>query len=107
MEVDKIMQKQDFKKYKIYHYTSLDYKKRANAAYLMGGYLIIFKKKTTKEAWDYFSNVKPSFTPFRDAISGECTYLRGLEYAIQLVGMILKLLRLKNLKNMLMLIMGI
>ena len=49
MEIDKIMQKQDFKKYKIYHYTSLDYKKRANAAYLMGGYLIIFKKKTTKE----------------------------------------------------------
>ena len=33
MEVNKIMQKQ---KHKIYHYTSLEEDKRANAAYLMG-----------------------------------------------------------------------
>ena len=91
MEVDKIMQNPDFKKHKIYHYTSLDFKKRANAAYLMGAYLVICKHKKAEEAWDFFANVKPPFTPFRDAICGECTYpctildcLRGLEYAIQL-----------------------
>ena len=41
----------------MYHYTSLDYKKRANAAYLMGAYLIICKKKTGEEAWDYVYSI--------------------------------------------------
>ena len=54
MEVDKIMQNPDFKKHKIYHYTSLDFKKRANAAYLMGAYLVICKHKKAEEAWDFF-----------------------------------------------------
>ena len=91
MELDKIMQNSDFKKHIIYHYTSLDYRKRANSAYLMGAYLVICKKKTAEEAWEYFANMKPSFVPFRDAICGECTYpctildcLRGLKYAIEL-----------------------
>ena len=91
MEIDKIMQNPKFQKNKILHYTSLDFRKRANAAYLMGAYLVICKHKTAEEAWDYFSEVKPPFTPFRDAICGECTYkctildcLRGLKYAIDL-----------------------
>ena len=64
----------DFKKHKIYHYTSTDKKKRANAAYLMGAYLIICKQKPAEEAWSFFENVYPPFMPFRDAICGECTY---------------------------------
>ena len=91
MEVEKIMLNPDFKKHKIYHYTTLDFRKRANAAYLMGAYLVICKHKTAEEAWEYFANVKPPFTPFRDAIYGECTYpctildcLRGLKYAMDL-----------------------
>jgi cell division cycle 14 len=88
MEVNKIMQKQ---KHKIYHYTSLADDKRANAAYLMGAYLVICKKLSAEEAWSYFKDVKPKFVPFRDAISGPCTFectildcLRGLQYAIEL-----------------------
>ena len=88
MEVNKIMQKQ---KHKIYHYTSLDEDKRANAAYLMGAYLVICKKMTAEEAWSFFKDVKPPFKPFRDAINGPCNYectildcLRGLQYAIDL-----------------------
>jgi hypothetical protein len=50
MELDKIMQNSDFKKHIIYHYTSFDYRKRANSAYLMGAYLVICKKKTAEEA---------------------------------------------------------
>ena len=40
MELGKIMKKQS---HKIYHYTSTDQDKRANAAYLMGAYLVIVK----------------------------------------------------------------
>ena len=71
MEVNKIMQKQ---KHKIYHYTSLEEDKRANAAYLMGAYLVICKKLSAEEAWSYFKDVKPPFKPFRDAIAGPCSY---------------------------------
>ena len=58
MEVNKIMQKQ---KHKIYHYTSLAEDKRANAAYLMGAYLVICKKLSAEEAWSFFKDVKPEF----------------------------------------------
>lgn len=86
MEVDKIMnvkknlkiknfiQNQDYKKHKIYHYTSTDFKKRSNAAYLMGAYLLICKGKTSDEAWSFFDKVDPQFKPFRDAICGDCSY---------------------------------
>ena len=91
MKVNKIMQNSKYKNYKIFHYTSLDYKKRANSAYLMCAYLIICKHKTAEEAWAYFSNVRPQFEPFRDAICGECSYpctildcLRGLKYAMEI-----------------------
>lgn len=88
MEVDKIMQKQ---KHKIYHYTSLDEAKRANAAYLMGAYLVICRGMSPEDAWSFFKDVRPKFKPFRDAIAGPCTYectildcLRGLKYAMDL-----------------------
>lgn len=90
-EIDKIMQDPNYKKHKIFHYTSLDYRKRANAAYLMGAYMVSLRNKTAEEAWSYFQEVKPSFIPFRDAIYGDCTYpctildcLRGLKYSIDL-----------------------
>ncbi len=69
----------------------MDYKKRANAGYLLCAYLVICKQNTAEEAWKHLADVSPPFTPFRDAINGECTYectildcLRGLEYAIKL-----------------------
>lgn len=91
MEVDKILNNPDYSKHKLYHYTSLDYKKRANAAYLLGAYLVLCKNSMAKDAWKFLEDVQPPFVPFRDAINGECTYkctildcLRGLEYAIKL-----------------------
>ena len=75
MEVNKIMKKQ---KHKIYHYTSLAENKRANAAYLMGAYLVICKKLSEEETWKFFKDIKAEFKPFRDAISEPCTY----EYTI-------------------------
>lgn len=91
MEVDKILTNPDYSKHKLYHYTSLDYKKRANAAYLLGAYLVICRKFNSKDAWKFLEDVQPPFVPFRDAINGECTYqctildcLRGVEYAIKL-----------------------
>ncbi len=40
----------------------------------MGAYLLICQGKTAEEAWSYFANVEPRFRPFRDAISGPCSY---------------------------------
>jgi len=91
MEVDKIMNNPDYTSFKIYHYTSTDFRKRANAAFLMGAYLLISRGKTAEEAWSFFDKVEPAFTPFRDALAGECTYectvldcLRGLECGMKL-----------------------
>jgi len=85
------MNNPEYVNYKIYHYTSLETKKRSNAAFLMGAYLIICKNKTAEEAWSFFSKIEPHFLPFRDALAGDCTYectildcLRGLEYGIKL-----------------------
>ena len=50
MEVNKIIQKQN---HKIYHYTSCAEDKRANAAYLMGAYVVICKKLSAEEAWSF------------------------------------------------------
>ena len=76
---------------KIYHYTSMDYRLRANSAYLICSYLIIYKKQTAEQAWSLFENVEPKFVPYRDAIYGECTYectifdcLKGLELGMKL-----------------------
>ena len=61
-----------YKKAKIYHFCSENYKKKANAAYLMGAYQVIFLKKTPQEAFKPFEGEK--FTDFRDAMRGPCTY---------------------------------
>lgn len=90
-ELDKLLVEPTYSKNSIYHYTSNDTAKRANAAYLMGAYQVIMMKKTAEEAWKPFQNVSPPFADFRDALYGPCTYkctildcLRGLEYAIKL-----------------------
>ena len=77
--------------YKIYHYTSLDYAKQANAAFLMGCFMIINLKKTADEAWKVFAPYHNKFVPFRDATMGTCSYkcivqdcLRGLELGMRL-----------------------
>lgn len=45
------MNDSQYKNFKIYHYTSLNYDKQANAAFLMGAFMIIVLKKSAEEAW--------------------------------------------------------
>lgn len=85
-----ILQEPQFSDHKIYHYTSLDPHKRANAAYLMGAFQILILGRSARDAWDNFAGL-PAFIPFRDASDGpschDCTILsclKGLEKAISL-----------------------
>ena len=43
-----------YQQYKIYHYTSVDYAKQANAAFLMGCYMIIILGRSYIDAWKVF-----------------------------------------------------
>lgn len=63
-----------YKTYKVYHYCSTDYAQQANAAFLMGCFMIIILKKTADEAWAAFSAYHSKFVPYRDAIKGNCSY---------------------------------
>lgn len=68
------MDSKKYSKYKIYHYTSTDKEKQANAAYLMGAFMIIVLGYNAEEAWKVFKESGISFKAFRDAIMGESTY---------------------------------
>ncbi|KFR13451.1 Dual specificity protein phosphatase CDC14A, partial [Opisthocomus hoazin] len=76
---------------KIVYYTSFDQRKRANAAFLIGTYAVIFLKKTPEEAYrTLLSGSNPPYLPFRDASFGNCTYnltildcLQGINKALQ------------------------
>ncbi|KRX02244.1 hypothetical protein PPERSA_04866 [Pseudocohnilembus persalinus] len=90
-ELEHLLADNSYKQYLIYHYTSLDSAKRANAAYLICAYQVIILGRTAEQAWKPFKNVSPTFQDFRDASYGQCSYkctieecIRGLEYAIHL-----------------------
>ncbi|XP_051480638.1 dual specificity protein phosphatase CDC14A isoform X3 [Apus apus] len=76
---------------KIVYYTSFDQRKRANAAFLIGAYAVIYLKKTPEEAYrTLLSGSNPQYLPFRDASFGNCTYnltildcLQGVNKALQ------------------------
>ncbi|XP_012604069.1 dual specificity protein phosphatase CDC14A isoform X4 [Microcebus murinus] len=76
---------------KIVHYTCFDQRKRANAAFLIGAYAVIYLKKTPEEAYRaLLSDSKPPYLPFRDASFGNCTYsltildcLQGIRKGLQ------------------------
>ncbi|XP_062437052.1 dual specificity protein phosphatase CDC14A isoform X1 [Rhea pennata] len=76
---------------KIIYYTSFDQRKRANAAFLIGAYAVIYLKKTPEEAYrTLLSGSNPPYLPFRDASFGNCTYnltildcLQGINKALQ------------------------
>ncbi len=72
MELEKLLSHPDYKKAKIYHYCSENFKKKANAAFLMGAFQVIVLKKVAKDAWKPFAGEK--FVSFRDAMRGVCTY---------------------------------
>ncbi|XP_072198898.1 dual specificity protein phosphatase CDC14A isoform X3 [Excalfactoria chinensis] len=76
---------------KIVYYTSFDQRKRANAAFLIGAYAVIYLRKTPEEAYrTLLSGSNPPYIPFRDASFGNCTYnltildcLQGINKALQ------------------------
>ncbi|CAI2733833.1 unnamed protein product [Schistosoma spindalis] len=60
---------------KIAHFTSHDSRKRANAAFLIGSYQIIYLGRTPEEAYKHLTlNDNRPFLPFRDASFGASTY---------------------------------
>ena len=53
-------------KKKIVHYTSMDSRKRVNAAFLAGAYQVLYLKKTPEEAYrPLISGGGPQYLPFR------------------------------------------
>ncbi len=73
-ELEKLMADTQYKNFKIYHYSSLDYAKQANAAFLMGCFMIIVLNKSADDAWTLFKPYQTKFVPFRDATMGSCSY---------------------------------
>eukprot|EP00727_Mastigamoeba_balamuthi_P013821 m51a1_g9061 putative dual specificity protein phosphatase cdc14a (402) ;mRNA; f:76882-78759 len=54
----------------VYHWTTFDPKRRANACYLLGAYAILRHGRTAEEAAALFRTLSPPVTPFRDAAVG-------------------------------------
>jgi len=62
-------------KKKIVHYTTLDSHKRANAAFLISAYSVIYLDKSPEEAFKpLVGGFNPPFVPFRDASFGVSIY---------------------------------
>jgi len=60
---------------KIVHYTTLDAHKRANAAFLISAYAVIYLKQTPEDAFKpLIGGLNPTFVPFRDASFGFAVY---------------------------------
>lgn len=79
-------------KKKIVHYTTLDPQKRANAAFLIASYSIIYLKKTPEEAYKpLIGGNSPPFCPFRDAAYGMSTYHLTLLDCLQAIDKAYKL----------------
>ncbi|XP_041357270.1 dual specificity protein phosphatase CDC14A-like isoform X1 [Gigantopelta aegis] len=89
-KVNKKLKSFSLAKKKIVHYTSFDARKRANAAFLVASYAIIYLKKTPEEAYrPLVAGSNPPYLPFRDASFGACSYnltlldcLHGLNKAL-------------------------
>ena len=86
-KLERLLADPRYSSHHIYHYTSLEPAKKANAAYLMGAFQIIILGRTADEAWQYLAPGAP-FVDFRDASYGGCTYrctilhcLKGLDRA--------------------------
>ncbi|XP_068946627.1 dual specificity protein phosphatase CDC14A isoform X2 [Petaurus breviceps papuanus] len=60
---------------KIVHYTSFDQRKRANAAFLIGSYAVIYLKKTPEEAYRaLIAGSNPPYLPFRYTCFSNCSF---------------------------------
>ncbi|XP_032421478.1 dual specificity protein phosphatase CDC14AB-like [Xiphophorus hellerii] len=76
---------------KLVHFTSYDQKKRANAAFLIAAYSVIYLKRSPDEAYrTLISGNNTPYLPFRDAAAAESTFnltvldcLQGIRKALQ------------------------
>ncbi|PWA30834.1 hypothetical protein CCH79_00017358, partial [Gambusia affinis] len=76
---------------KLVHFTSFDQKKRANAAFLIAAYSVIYLKRSPDEAYrTLISGNNTPYLPFRDAAAAESTFhltvldcLQGIQKALQ------------------------
>lgn len=75
-KVNKKLKAVTMSKKKIVHYTTAYPEKRANAAFLIGSYAILYCKRTAQEAYECLSNSpnSPPFISFRDASVGGPVY---------------------------------
>ncbi|CAH8635367.1 unnamed protein product [Schistosoma margrebowiei] len=74
-KLNKKLKSGSLKEKKIAHFTSHDSRKRANAAFLIGSYQIIYLGRTPEEAYKHLTlNDNRPFLPFRDASFGASTY---------------------------------
>lgn len=76
---------------RIYYYSGTHGHRRANSAFMMCAYAIIYLGRTPEEAYRPFQGVYPPFPPFHDASPCVCTYnltvldvLRGMYKAMKL-----------------------
>lgn len=67
-------------KKRLIYYTSYDGQKRANAAYLIGCYMIIYHRRTPEEIHRALVTTTPPYVPFRDASYGTCLYNLTLQH---------------------------
>nr|XP_020827325.1 dual specificity protein phosphatase CDC14B isoform X5 [Phascolarctos cinereus] len=70
---------------KIIHFTGPDQRKQANAAFLMGCYLIIYLEKSPEDTYRMLLVGNISYVPFRDASYGNCTFYLTLLDCFQAV----------------------
>nr|XP_012642692.1 dual specificity protein phosphatase CDC14B isoform X4 [Microcebus murinus] len=59
---------------KIIHFTGSDQRKQANAAFLIGCYMVIYLGRTPEEAYRTLLFGETSYIPFRDAAYGSCNF---------------------------------
>lgn len=76
---------------RVYIYTARGPQKKANAAYLVGAYMILHLGQSAAQAWANLAHIRPNFIPFRDASMSACLYkltvehcLNALDTAVQL-----------------------
>jgi cell division cycle 14 len=79
MKLNKKLNSYTLAKKKIVHYTTMDAHKRANAAYLISSYAVIYLDKSPEEAYHPLQGgLNPPFVPFRDASFGVAVYTIGI-----------------------------
>lgn len=59
---------------KIIHFTGSDQRKQANAAFLIGCYMVIYLGRAPEEAYRILMCGATSYIPFRDAAYGSCNF---------------------------------